>query len=86
MSTTKKLYEYTVGWSVEGGFQLAYVYVNTDTKTHAKNIIKDKLGNREDFYLNVDCCVYYSVRKDIPDNNILVWYFDADKIERKEIL
>lgn len=82
----KQLYEYTVIWLVGCGHQLATVYVNADTKTQAKNIIKDKLGNKEGFDLYIDCYVYPYVRKDIPDNNILVWYFDDDRVERKEIL
>lgn len=82
----KQLYEYIAIWVVNGGFQIATVFVNAYTKTQAKNIIKEKLGNKDGFYLNIDCYVYAYTRKDIPDNNILVVYFDTYRVLHRDII
>lgn len=82
----KQLYEYTVIWNVKGGHQLATVYVNADTKTRAKKIIKDKLGDKDGFHLYIDCFVYPYVNTAIPDTNILVYYFDVNGVKQVKII
>ena len=81
-----KTFEYTAIWkSKESGYQASYIYVNAETRTEAKKMIKSKCSNLAEFHLYTDCSEYLAVKK-IPDNCIILWYFDEDLREKKVIL
>lgn len=84
-----KIYEYTVSWACEGGYQIAYAYCIAGSKNEAKRKISERVPYKIGAIKPDDLGTIQSVEAlpkkaaEIGDH-VKLWYFGADKKEYTE--
>lgn len=78
-----KNYEYFVSWTISGGIQCAYAYCNAESKTKAKQKIKNKIPYKLHSIEPNDCKLIQNEDEKLGDN-VKLWYFTGAQLDNTQ--